>query len=235
MIKKILKTTFLILFICGLSNMAKAQLGYDFSQYDLGFGAGYNKVYGDAETFKNTASVHFNLTYNLTPFTNFVLEAQLGKLQGGSEATKSGRTFSNSFSAYIFRAQLQMGEFLDYSNSGLKNGLKNFYVSAGLGYVVNRIKPINRNSIVLPGFTTPGEDNSQEPFLPLKIGYEFKLYNQYDQPSVKIDLGYQYNYIFGDDLDGFTAGNHNDSYVQFVLGVKFAIGSITSYRKKIQY
>jgi len=237
MIKHITKTIIITLLVCCTTFIAKAQLGYNFSQYDIGVAAGFNSVYGDAETIKTTESIHFNFTYNQTPYTNFVLEVQLGRLEGGdSLTTKSGRQFTNDFSSYIFRGQLQMGEIIDYSRNPLLNAAKNFYISAGIGFVINHITTINRNSLQVPGYYTGGETNSQEPFLPLRIGYEFKLFNTYGQPSFKVDLGYQYNYVFGDELDGFKAGHRNDAYSQFTVGVKFAIGGgITSYRKQIPY
>ncbi|MDP9081917.1 MAG: hypothetical protein M3O71_31265 [Bacteroidota bacterium] len=237
MIKFFQKTSLITLIVCFSAFVAKAQLGYNYAQYDIGVGAGVNKVYGDAETVTSTASIHFNFTYNATPYTNFVWEAQLGKLRGGdSVLTKSGRYFNNDFSAFIFRGQLQFGEFLDYSNSQFNNALKNLYVSAGIGFVFNNITQISRTSEKVAGFYTDGENKSKEPFVPLRVGYELKLYNRYSQPSAKIDLAYGYNIILGDGLDGFTAGTHNDAYSQITLGVKFAIGSAsTSYRKQITY
>jgi hypothetical protein len=237
MVKLILKTLFVILFVCCTTFIAKAQLGYNFSQYDLGAAAGFNQVFGDAQTNTTTQSIHFNFTFNQTPYTNFVFEAQLGRLEGGdSLKTSTGRQFTNDFSAFIFRGQLQLGEFIDYSRSPLYNGLKNFYISAGIGYVVNHITNINRFSIQNPGFYTGGQNNSNEPFVPIRIGYEFKIFNTYQQPTVKVDLAYEYNLILGDGLDGFSSGSHHDVYTQFILGVKFAIGAGNiSYRKQINY
>lgn len=237
MIKLIPRTTLLTLLVCCTTFIAKAQIGYNYAQYDIGTSVGFNKVYGDAETVTIMPSINFNFTYNATPFTNFVFEVQLGKLRGGdSVLTKSGRYFNNDFSAFIFRGQLQFGEFLDYSNSQFNNALKNLYVSAGIGFVRNNITQISRYSKKVPGYYTGGDDKSREPFIPLRIGYEFKLYNRYSQPSVKIDLGYGYNYVLGDGLDGFTAGSKNDVYSQFTLGVKFSIGAAAiSYRKQITY
>ena len=237
MIKPICKTTLLTLLICCTAFIAKAQLGYNYSQFDVGTSVGFNQVYGDAAPQKTTASINFNFTFNATPYTNFVFEAQLGRLEGGNSLkTATGRQFTNDFSAYIFRGQLQFGEFLDYDHNSFLNAVKNFYVSAGVGYVVNNIKQINRNSILVPGTYTPGLDKSNEPFLPIRIGYEFKLFNKYEQPSFKVDVAYGVNFIGGDNLDGFTAGTHDDIYTQFSIGVKFAIGGgVTSYRKQIPY
>src|ERR1700721_1929122 len=133
MIKLITKTTLLTLFVCCTSFMAKAQLGYNFSQYDIGTSVGFNTVFGDVLPQKTTQSINFNFTFNQTPYTNFVFEAQLGKLTGGDSTSASGRYFNNDFSAFTFRGQLKFGEFLDYSHSEFNNAIKNFYVSLGIG------------------------------------------------------------------------------------------------------
>jgi hypothetical protein len=236
MIKHILKTLFITLFVC-TTFLAKGQVGYNYALYDIGTAVSFNTVYGDAETTTSTQAIHFNFTYNATPYTNFVFEVQLGKLRGGdSVATNSGRYFNNDFAAFVFRGQLQMGEIMDYSRSPFMNGLKNLYVSLGLGFVRNNITQISRTSEKVPDFYTGGDNQTKEPFVPIRIGYEIKLFNRYSQPSAKIDLGYNYNYVFGDNLDGFTAGAKKDIYTQFTIGVKFAIGAaLTSYRKQITY
>lgn len=234
MIKNITKTLF-ILFLCTTSFWAKAQIGYDYAQYDVGAAVGVNvAAMADVNTLTVTPSVHFNFNYNQSPFTNYVFELQVGRLEGGTLASSSGRKFENHFTAFSFRGQLQAGEFLDYSTSPFLNAVKNLYVSAGIGYIVNHIvyKSLDKRD---PTYAV-GDNNAQTPFLPLRLGYEFKIYNDFNQPSVKIDIGYQYNYIFGDELDGYkTAASNNDAYAQFTIGVKFAIGGVTSYRKQIHY
>ncbi|HEY0244238.1 MAG TPA: hypothetical protein VGC01_01635 [Mucilaginibacter sp.] len=215
---------------------AKAQIGYDYAQYDVGVAAGINKVYGDAETFTNTPSVHFNFTYNISPYNNYVFELQAGQLKGGDIATTlSGRQFANSFTSVMIRKQLQAGEFIDYSESQFANAFKNLYLSTGIGFIVTHITGINRYSVQIPGYYTPGENNSNEILIPARIGYEFKIFNQYNEPSTKIDLGYQYNFILGDGLDGFTVGNKKDAYSQFTIGIKFSVGTVTSYKKQIPF
>jgi len=225
----------LSVFICFAALASKAQIGYNYAQYDLGVSGAANKVYGDAQSVKTTPSVNFSFNYNQTPFVNYILEVQAGKLEGGNALKdSSGRQFSNSFTAVMFRAQVQAGELIDYSQSAFGNALKNLYISSGVGFVVNHVTT-NRYSVLIPEFYTPGEDNSNEILIPARIGYEFKVYNKYNEPSFKIDLAYQYNFILGDELDGFKAGKANDAYTQISLGIKFAIGGTTSYRKQIYY
>jgi hypothetical protein len=237
MMKFIRKKPFLTLFICFIAFIAKGQSGEDFSRYDLGFSAGFNKVYGDELPQKTTPSVNFTLTYNQTPFTNFVFEVQVGRMAGGDSLhSVFGRQFTSNFNSYLVRGQLQLGEFVDYSGSQIMNGIKNFYISAGIGYVITSITSIIRHSITIPGLYTPGQNFSREALLPLRIGYEFKFFDKDQQPGFKVDLGYGYNYIFGDNLDGYVYGKNNDGYSQFFIGVKFAIGTdVGTYRKQIHH
>lgn len=228
------KTFLLIIAICCFATVSKAQVGYNFSQYDIGVAGSANQVMGDVITTKMTSAVAFNFNYNQTPYLSFILEGQAGKLAGGDAVKdKLGRAFRGDYSAFLARAELQFGEVVDYSQSPFNNALKNLYVSTGMGLLVDHITQINRYSS--QNFFTPGVNNSNEIFIPARIGYEFKLYNEYNQPSVRIDLAYQYNFMMSDELDGFVAGNNKDKYTQLSLGVKFAIGGLSSYRKQIEY
>jgi hypothetical protein len=234
--KHIVKSSLLVLFVCLIAGTAKAQLGYNYAQYDIGLGASINKVYGDAQTTVNSPAAHFTFGYNVGPFINYIVEAQYGVLKGGDALTTStGRQFDNKFTAVIFRGQLQAGEIMDYSQSKLANGLKNLYVSTGIGFVVNHLENTSRYSPTDATFYTGGKDNSNQLLIPARIGYEFKLYNKYDIPTFKIDIGYQYNFILGDDLDGFEIGNQKDQYSQINIGIKFGFGGINSYKKQISY
>lgn len=217
---------------------AKAQLGFEYAQYDVGLGGAASRVVGsDAETIKFAPTSHINFTYNLSPYINYVVEVQGGILKGGKPTDKSKRVFENKYTAVMLRGQIQAGEFINYSDSRFMNGLKNFYVSTGIGFVINKLD-IDTNLRVPDdsGFYSPGRNHTNQLLIPTRIGYEFKIFNKYNQPSVKIDLGYQLNYILGDGLDGFETGrSKNDVYDQFSIGVKFAIGGVTSYRKSIKY
>jgi hypothetical protein len=236
MIKSILKISIIIL-LCSASYLAKAQVGFDYAQYDVGFAVGINQASStDVQTLKTTPSIHLNFNYNQTPYVNYIFDVEVGRLKGGSPNTTTQRQFENHFSAYSFRVQVQAGEIIDYSQSAIANALKNLYLSSGLGYINNNIVLRTDDVLLLEqGKILPGEPKTNEIFVPLRLGYEFKLFNSYNQPAVKIDLGYQYNFILGDELDGYIAGAHKDAYSQFNIGFKFAIGGVTSYRKQIHY
>ncbi|WP_143822367.1 hypothetical protein [Mucilaginibacter pedocola] len=237
MTKLLFKTTLLTLLLTSVAFFANAQIGYDYAQYDFGIGGNINRVYGDAELIKNTFSTNVNFTYNHTPFVNYVAEVQVGVLEGGHVLSRSGRYFKNNYTALVFRGQLQAGELIDYSRSQFMNVIKNFYISAGLGYIMNDIRDgnIQRESQVTPGYYTDGLNKSNELFLPMRIGYEFKLFNRYNEPSFKVDIGAQMNRDFDDNMDGFTAGKSKDNLMQYNITLKFALGGVTSYRKQIHY
>ncbi|MET3981108.1 hypothetical protein ABIB62_003626 [Mucilaginibacter sp. UYP25] len=238
MIKLLTKTIFFTLLLSAITTISKAQIGYDYAQYDVGFGGTINQLYGDTEgKLKSTPSAFVNFNYNQSPYLNYLIEIQTGKLEGGDKLTTlSGRYFKNNFTAILFRAQLQAGEIMDYSNGGVANALKGLYVSTGLGYILNDIHDdnINRASNTDPQFFTPGLNKSNELYIPIRLGYEIKFFNQYNQPSFKVDLAYQFNNDFTDNMDGFTAGKSKDKLVQYSIGLKFALGDVTSYRKSVQ-
>ncbi|MBK0380623.1 hypothetical protein [Mucilaginibacter segetis] len=235
MIKLLFKTILFTLLLASTTLVTKAQIGYDYAQYGFALGVNANKVYGDAESVKTTPSGFVNFTYNQTPFINYIVEAQAGQLEGGSVDSKSGRYFKNNYAAVVFRGQLQAGELIDYSQSRFFNALKNLYLSAGIGYLINDIRSINRTSYVINDYTTGGEDKSNELFIPARVGYELKFFNKYNQPSFKVDLGVQYNLDLNDNMDGFTAGVNKDKLLQYSIGFKFALGGVISYRKQIHY
>jgi hypothetical protein len=221
-----LKKYLLVCFICINIFTAKAQIGYEYAQYDIGIGGSVNTVSSDIPSTGHNKVGHINFNYNVSPFVNYVFEFQTGDLRGWDKPTQLA--FINNFTTVLLRGQVQAGEIMDYSGSRIANAFKNLYLSAGVGYMNNHITEIFRAAY-------PGLDNSSYLMIPARIGYEFKVFNKYDQPTFKIDIGYQYNYIFGDNLDGIEYGTNKDAYSQINIGFKFALGGITSYRKQISY
>ena len=238
MIKLLFKTTLFVLLFCSVTSISKAQIGYDYAQYDIGFGGVANKVYGDAETVKTTPGAFVNFTYNHTPFVNYVVEFQAGKLEGGHPLSTSGRYFKNIYKSLVFRAQLQAGELIDYSNSVILNGFKNLYISSGFGYVINDIREVNRQSPVFEDFYTFGEDKTSELYIPVRLGYEFKIFNRYNEPQFRVDVAYTFNTAFGQGLDGYINPYSKASlkfYNYVSVGVKYCFGSTRNYRKDVGY
>lgn len=223
------KFTFTLL-ACLMVFAATAQIGYNYSQYDIGFSGALNTVHSDFSRPKKGYAAQAQFTYNYTPFINYIAEVQAGTLAADSLSAIPGTalTFTNDYVTVAFRAQLQMGEIMDYSRNQFSNFLKNIYISAGVGVIYTDLKVFDTGAL-------SAESKGSNLYIPLKAGYEFKLLNDYSEPWAKIDFGYQYNYIFSDNLDGITYGKTKDAFSQIVVGFKFAIGGVTSYRKSIAY
>jgi hypothetical protein len=170
-----------------------------------------------------------------------VVEVQAGTLEGGNaEKLYRAGTLKIISQRWFLGGSYRPANSSIIRRAVLMNVLKNFYLSAGLGYILNNIKDANihRESNAINPTTgeryyTTGLNKSNELYLPARIGYEFKLFNQYDQPSFKIDLAAQYNMDFTDNMDGFNAGRSNDKMMQYSITFKFALGGVTSYRKQV--
>jgi hypothetical protein len=227
--------SFIVTFVISLFALtSRAQLGYMYSPLDLGVAGTVNTVYGDAKIQQNKFSGDVSLSYNQTPFVNYVFDFQAGNLSGGNiQKDTHDSQFSNNYTAYTARAQLQLGEITDYSQSAIANAFKNLYLSTGVGFIANNASALHY--VPPTNSYAATQSNSTEAFIPLRIGYEFKLFNAYDEPTIKFDLAYQTNYVLGDEIDALKVGKSNDIFTQFSLGVKFAIGTPTSYRKQISY
>lgn len=221
-----------------------AQIGYNYDQFSLGAGISSVKIHGDLNKAYKQAAYNFNINYHYTPFVTFSAEAQVGKLTSGNADTTKvlyGEQSINKYSAVIFHADVQLGEFINYNDdfsaipilTKILNGAKNIYVGTGVGMIFNKMDYINRTDFNDPNITLGGLDKSNEVVIPVRIGYEYKIYNAYDEPKIRLDLGYQANFSTGDNMDGFKSGHYGDWYSQLTLGVKIGIGGITSYRKPI--
>jgi len=218
-----------------------AQLSYNFTNYSIGVGGGLTRAFADVAKQINKSAFNGNLNYNYSPYTTFTGELQIGKLAGGDRITDPNtRAFENSFVAAIAYGDFQAGEIIEYRYSTLLNILKNFYVGTGAGIIHNRMISIQRVSLNNPGYVFPGQDVSTELMLPVRFGYEFKLYNFYREPFVRINVGYQMNWVYGEGLDGYNdppskfKNNHVDRYAVLGVGIKYGFGNPVSYKKPIR-
>lgn len=228
-----------ILFLSG--KIAVAQISYNYSPYSIGAGGGIARADADLRQHLNTPAFFINFNYHYGPFITFTGELQAGKLAGGNtETDKDTRAFNNSFKALVFYADFQPGEFVEYRNSTFLNIIKNIYAGAGFGAINNKITSIQRTSLIDPTYVFPGQDKSTELMVPLRIGYEFKFYNQYREPYIRLNIGYQVNLVYGEGLDGYNdppevfKNNHVDRYSLISIGAKYGFGLPVTYKKPIR-
>ncbi len=243
-----LKKYILFLVITFAAITAKAQSGYNYQEYGVGVGASYIRGYTNVTKQYNHPAFNFNFIYNYNPYVPIEAEVQIGTLSGGGLAPTQdpyGRVYSNNYKALIVHGDFQLGAGIDYSDDWLLQILKDFYIGTGAGLISNTVT-VQRYSIYAPPYPQPGyykfpgHDNSLDLMLPLRVGYEFKIYDSYNEPSVAIDIGYVHSFVFNEGLDGYDdppskfKNNAPDQYRQITLMVKYYFGNVTSYNKLIR-
>lgn len=229
----------LIAVIVFLAFSAKAQGGYNYNQFGFGISASAVRPFADLRKNYTDYSLAANLTYYYNPYVPIVVEFQTGKLRGGGDAVsddKDTRKFNNNFKAFLLYINYGLGDAIDYDRSAFLSFVKNFYGGIGVGFIFNNVK-VNRNSLLQSDYVFPGKDKSVNFTVPLRIGYEIKIYDDLRYPKFGIDFGYQHNITFGEGLDGYAdptskfKNNSPDQYRQFTIGLKYNFGSESSYYK----
>ena len=116
-------------------------------------------------------------------------------------------------------------------------------MGSGIGLVRNN-NTVQRTNVILangpPTYVFPGSDQSTNYAVPLRFGYEFKIFDSYDEPGWAIDIGYVHNLVFGEGLDGYDdptskfKNNATNQYRQFTIGFKYFFGTTVSYNKLVK-
>lgn len=245
---------YILFFVFGFTFVTvKAQSGFNYYEFGAGISASYGKAEADLKKQDYHPAVSLNFVYNYSPFLPITAELQKGTFSGGGALKSqdfSGRYFTNSYLSFNVHGDLQAGEILDYSDSWVLDRIKGLYIGTGIGFIYNnmtRIERFNRfpeNGVVYPdpnsaeGFQ--GKNNSMNVIFPLRLGYEFKLFDDYDQPRYGIDISVQHYFAPGEGLDGYNdptskyKNNAMDQYTFVTIGFKYNFGNTTSYVKLIR-
>ncbi len=241
------KLILLLVFVC-ISIIVKAQVGYNYKSFAIGLDVSYERGYTNLAKQYDHVAENVNFIYNYSPYIPITAELQFGTLSGGGldpSIDISGRQYTNHFEGLIVHGDFGLGEVIDYSESDILNIIKNIYIGSGAGIIFNS-NTVQRYSIHRPpppaqySYIFPGKDNSINITIPLRFGYEFKIYNEYQEPYMAIDIGYVHNMVFGEGLDGYDdpsnkfKNNATNQYRQITIGVKFSFGEVTSYNKLIR-
>jgi hypothetical protein len=243
----LLKKNFLLFVLIISSIIAKAQGDYNFMPFGVGGGAGIIRGYTNVAKQNNTIAGNLNFTYYESPYLPIEFEIQKGRLTGGDVNTdRDGRQYENNYLAAYVHFDLQLGQVINYYYSGINQILKNAYFGAGVGFVDDNVNNIR---VQVPGKPTPdnpggyvffGKDKSVDFAIPLRAGYEFKIYNEYDEPFMAIDISYTHTYVFAEGLDGYDdppsrfKNNNPDQYRQVGITVKYNFGLIRAFTKRIR-
>lgn len=221
----------------------KAQGSLNYAMYGIGISASSNHPYADLKKEYNNKSFAITANYFYTPYVPIGLEFQFGKLSGGGNTVdldRDLRRYENNYKALILHMDVQLGEVISYERNTFLNIVKNFYAGSGVGGIYNKVDVNRTQQGSVPLYTFPGKDSGVNFIVPLRFGYEFKFYNAYDQPNIRLDIGYQHNLTFGEGLDGYNdpstkfKNNALDQYRQITIGIKVNLGGEGSYDRDIR-
>ena len=222
-----------------------AQDSYSYSKWGVAVFGGVNKPYVDLNQTNQGKSFSLVGYYNLTPYVPLGVELQTGELSGGSIVTDpSKRQFDNQYKAIFIHGDYSLGEVIDYEQSVLGSIVKDFYVGTGFGVIQNHMKFIQRYNLVtyqypLLTYRYPGKDDSFSAALPIRLGYEFKIYDSMGTPFIGINVQYIHTITFNEELDGYTdppsifKNNSPDQYSLIRVGIKINFGDPVPYIKRI--
>jgi hypothetical protein len=238
---------YILLFIAALAAISvNAQSGYNYQELGVGLDANYVRGYTNLQTQYYHPAFGVSFIYNYSPYIPIAAEIQFGQLSGGGltpSLDKYGRQYTNSYKALVLHGDFQLGAAIDYEGSWVLKLVKNFYGGTGIGFISNTNKVQRTNVYPQNGpltYVFPGKDNSLDIMVPFRFGYEFKIFDSYDEPGMAIDIGYVHNFAFGEGLDGYNdpptkfKNNATDQYTQIVIGFKYFFGNVVSYNKLIR-
>jgi OOP family OmpA-OmpF porin len=92
------------------------------------------------------------------------------------------------------------------------------YVTSGVG-LMNYTPVLTSSAGVTQNFK-PGSGALNELFSPVGAGLKFNV-----SSGINIDLGYQVNFVYANNLDGYHYGYSNEKYSYAHIGLEFAFGS----------
>jgi OOP family OmpA-OmpF porin len=91
------------------------------------------------------------------------------------------------------------------------------YLTAGAGTM--HYTPVLTSGGTSKNFKTEGNGSINEMFIPVGVGVKFNIAS-----GVNLDLGYQINFVYSDNVDGFNYGSNNDRFSYAHAGLEFALG-----------
>ncbi len=98
------------------------------------------------------------------------------------------------------------------------------YITLG-GGVMDYTPVITYADGTVANFKITKDGSLKELFVPVGIGFKFDIAR-----NVNLDLGYQVNFVYADNVDGYNYGSSNDKFSYAHLGLEFALGSGSKYQ-----
>jgi OOP family OmpA-OmpF porin len=141
---------------------------------------------------------------------------QLNFLKGNVAGNTSASGLFSSYKTDLKYAVDISGQFTVANISWMnKQNVIQPYVSGGFG--LSGYQPTFTST---GGLTTTVNHTIYNAYIPVGVGVKLNV-----APGINIDLGYQVNFVDGDNLDGYNYGSRYDKYSYAHAGLEFALGS----------
>ncbi|MDQ7948846.1 MAG: outer membrane beta-barrel protein [Pedobacter sp.] len=217
-----MKRLTLLFSICCLSMLSFAQNNY--YKFSVGAGAGGAMAFADLNKKKISFAGYATVDYHFTPYVTLGLEGQKGELAGGDILFDPyNRQFINSDLTGTVNLKVSMGEFISSQQRRIPffDFLSNVYGGIGLGIINNKISNVRYYDVNY----YPGEDKSTEEIVPVNIGINIPMVNQWGYTRYAFNINWQTTFTFGEGMDGYTpVVGKNDMYSFLSAGVKLYFG-----------
>ncbi|MDB5130980.1 MAG: flagellar motor protein MotB [Mucilaginibacter sp.] len=156
----------------------------------------------------------------ITPTFGIQADFLAGKLSGDhSQLNEQGVVPYHSFSTKIqysgsLSANVTLGNITWRAN---KSAIQP-YLTLGGGLMHYTPVLTYPNGTVANG-KIDNDGSINEFFIPLGAGVKFNI-----SPGINLDLGYQVNFVYSDNIDGYVHGSTNDKFAYAHAGLEFALG-----------
>ncbi len=143
-----------------------------------------------------------------------------GKLSGdNAQPDATGLSPYNSFSTKIhysgsLSANITLGNITWHAN---KNAIQP-YLTLGAG-IMHYTPVLTYANGTVANAKTDNDGSINELFVPAGLGVKVNIAR-----GINLDLGYQVNFVYSDNVDGYVHGSTNDKFAYAHAGLEFAIG-----------
>jgi OOP family OmpA-OmpF porin len=162
-----------------------------------------------------------DIKYQATPAVGFQVDYLGGKLTGDdSHADAQGISPYSSFSTEVHyavsaSANITLGDISwRYNQSGIQP-----YITTGVG-TMNYTPELTTPGGTTFDFKSTGNGAVNEIYWPVGVGLKFNVAR-----GINVDLGYQVNFMFSNNLEGYPYDATNSKFSYAHLGLEFALGS----------
>jgi OOP family OmpA-OmpF porin len=162
-----------------------------------------------------------DIKYQVTPAVAFEADYLGGKLTGdnmlpNNEGVGPYQSFKTTINYAVgVNADITVGNISwRYNQEAIQP-----YVSTGIG-TMNYTPVLTNADGSTSNFKTTGNGSINEIYWPVGVGVKFPIAN-----GINLDLGYQVNFVYSDNLEGYKVGPATDRFSYSHIGLEFALGS----------